>query len=481
MAKLAMPPRPYQKVWSRIRSHRRRGSRASSPTSSGARPSSTTVRTATRGVRPLRDALAPAHRAVVGLDAGQRHAAEPVAVVGLGVLQRIGPQSRDRAHGLATSVGGIGRAGARALDQPHGDELRRRRPAGEPVEQEPGGRPPDLRGVLRQHRQRRVDELEGRDVVGDQHRDVARHAQPGRRARRAARRSTVRFEPARIAVGGCVAASRPRRRPRRRTPSSTAPPRPARRARARPRPPAAPRPTRGPGGWPAARRRARCGGGRGRRRYVGDGAHAAVVVHEHGGGAELRRQLAVDGDHGHAQARQARAGGPARSRRRAAGACRRRAARPAGRTCSASSSALVLGVGQQDGVAAARAARPPRPATISDDVGAAEVAHQEADGVRGALPQAAGQQVRLVAELAHGLDHAVARLLADVRVAAEGPRRGRDRDARARRDLAQPGRRSAAPASRRYPRRASGRPAAPAGSRSRCRPDRAGSTPSRPA
>ena len=141
----------------------------------------------------------------------------------------------------------------------------------------------------------------------------------------------------------------------------------------------------------------------------------------------------------------------------------------------------VLGVGRAARSSPARAARPRRPARSRTRRRCARSRTRKPMVCVAPCAQPARQQVRLVAELAHGLDDARAGLLADVRVPAEGTRGGRDRDARAGRDLAQPGASPSALRVTQVPRRASGRRAAPAGSRSRCRPGRAGSTPSRPA
>ena len=250
-----------------MRSHRRRGSRGSSPTSSGARPSSTIVRTATAESGHCEMHSPQPDRAVVGLDADQRHAAQAVAVVGLRILQGIGPHVARSRSRVRTSVGGVGRPGARALHQPHGDELRRRRP--------PASRSSSSRAAARPICAGSCDSAvsggsmnSNAGTSSETSTDRSRgHAQPGRPhgAQDAEHRAVgAGQDRGRRRVARPAAA----RRPRGRTPSSTGPPRRGSRGRARHRRRAAPRPRHGPGGWPAARPRARRAGGRGPRRYA---------------------------------------------------------------------------------------------------------------------------------------------------------------------------------------------------------------------
>ena len=174
---------------------------------------------------------------------------------------------------------------------------------------------------------------------------------------------------------------------------------------------------------------------------------AAAVVDERGRGAEARRQVAIDDDERLADAFERRA-------RRLVVVVRQQQEQAVDLTGRQQLDVLavelgaILRVGQEQRVPALAQ----RHLGAEDDLGdvdAGDVAHEEADGHRRALAQAAGQQVRGVAELGDGVVHALAGLGADVRMAAEGPRGGGDRDAGAGRDLAQPGtslRRAAHPA-----------------------------------
>ena len=221
--------------------------------------------------------------------------------------------------------------GARALDQPHGDELggrRRRRPGGRAA-----GRAA-TRPIWAGCWDSTVSGGSMNSKAGmssDTSTETSRRHAAARRPRTRAQHA----EHGAVGAGHDRGRRRSRRRaaapwPRPRTPSSTGPPRSA-----ISRPSSAPaarsaaadsRPGRIAGGAPTSAMR-RCPRPC---RYVGHGAHAAAVVDERGGGGEARPA---------ARGRwrpSARAGAPgpraspARSRPPAAGACRRRAARPAG-------------------------------------------------------------------------------------------------------------------------------------------------------